>query len=71
MGFLDESIRLNHQEVSKGSSLKRSCCMPVCCDQGNEFGLNTKAMFVPWVSCCCMGDFCLFVDGEWPDIIHY
>ena len=38
--------------------------MPVCCDQGNEFGLNTKAMFVPWVSCCCVGDLCLFVDGN-------
>ena len=54
---------MNHQEVIKGSSLK-SCCMPVCCDQGNEFGLNTTAMFVSWVSCCCMGDLCLFVDGN-------
>ena len=49
----------NHQEVFKESSLKRSCCMPVCCDQCNDFeyeGHVFKLVFVPWFNCCCMGD---------------
>ena len=58
---------VNHQEVSKGSSLTRSRCMPMCCDQGNELeyeGQLFKLVFVPWFLCCCMGDLCLFVDGN-------
>ena len=44
-------MAVNHQEVSKELSLKRSCCMPVCCDQGNEFeyeGYVFKLVFAPW-----------------------
>ena len=60
-------IVVNHQEVSKGSSLKRSFCMPVCCDQGNEFeyeGHVIKLVFGPWFSRCFIGDLCLFFDGN-------